>query len=311
MNIYWLTIKKYNMILLIDNYDSFTYNLYHYLIEAGRQKAKEEKGPGKKESGGKTGEEKTAGEKAGEEKALGEKAGEEKALGEKALGEKAGEEKVSEEKSRETKNKKNRDEEIDKEISAKNGFSHFAKLPANLNLAPEKILIKRNDEISLAEIKKLKPRAIVISPGPCGPNEAGISLEIIAQLQGIIPIFGVCLGHQAIGQSFGGKIIKAHPVHGKVSEIFHDGQNLFWGLPSPFKATRYHSLIIEKETCPPDLEVTARTADGIIMGIMHKKHQIFGVQFHPESIACEHGHQIIRNFLDILSKPNLTNASSG
>jgi anthranilate synthase component 2 len=185
------------MILLIDNYDSFTYNLYHYLIQAG---AKE-------------------------------------------------------------------------------------------------VVVKRNDEISIAEIKKLNPQGIVISPGPCTPSEAGICLELVEKLQGIYPIFGVCLGHQTIGQAFGGKIVKAHPMHGKISEIFHKNKSLFKGLPSPFKATRYHSLIIERKTCPRDLEIIAETKDGIIMGVAHKKHKIFGVQFHPESIASEHGHQIIRNFL--------------
>lgn len=187
------------MILLIDNYDSFTYNLYHYLIQAG---AKE-------------------------------------------------------------------------------------------------VVVRRNDKISIAAIKKMKPRGIVLSPGPCTPNEAGICLEIVKKLQGIFPILGVCLGHQAIGQAFGGKIIKAHPMHGKISDIFHNKKNLFKGLPSPFKATRYHSLIIEKKTCPKNLEITAATKDGIIMGIADEKKKIFGVQFHPESIASEHGHQIIKNFLGI------------
>ena len=188
------------MILLIDNYDSFTYNLYHYLIEAG---------------------EKT-------------------------------------------------------------------------------VLVKRNDEITIDEIKKLNPAAIVLSPGPCTPNDAGICLEVIEKLKETYPILGVCLGHQAIGQAFGGKIIKTHPMHGKISEITHQGKNLFKDLPSPFKATRYHSLIIEKETCPQDLEITAQTHDGIIMAVAHKKYKIFGVQFHPESIASEHGHKIIENFLKLL-----------
>lgn len=189
------------MILLIDNYDSFTYNLYHYLIQAGE----------------------------------------------------------------------------------------------------DEVLVKRNDEISIAEIQTLKPRGIVLSPGPCTPNEAGICLEVVEKLQGQFPILGVCLGHQSIGQTFGGKIIKTYPMHGKVSEITHGGKNLFQGLPSPFKATRYHSLIIEKESLPSELEITAETKDGIIMGIAHKKHKIFGVQFHPESIASEHGHQIIENFLKNLN----------
>lgn len=188
------------MILLIDNYDSFTYNLYHYLIEAGEKN----------------------------------------------------------------------------------------------------VVVKRNDEISIADIKKLNPRGILLSPGPCTPNEAGICLEVIEKLQGIFPIFGVCLGHQAIGQAFGGNVVKTFPMHGKISEIFHEGKNIFKNIPSPFKATRYHSLIIEKETCPEELEITASTKDGIIMGVAHKKHKIFGVQFHPESIASEYGHQIIKNFLEII-----------
>jgi anthranilate synthase component 2 len=185
------------MILLIDNYDSFTYNLYHYLIQAG---AKE-------------------------------------------------------------------------------------------------VLVKRNDAISIAEIKKLNPKGIVLSPGPCSPNEAGICLEVITELKGVYPIFGVCLGHQAIGQAFGGNVVKTYPMHGKISEIYHQQEPLFQTLPSPFKATRYHSLIIEKETCPKELEITATTKDGIIMGIACMKHKIFGVQFHPESIASEFGHKIFENFL--------------
>ncbi len=188
------------MILLIDNYDSFTYNLYHYLIEAGEKN----------------------------------------------------------------------------------------------------VIVKRNDEISVDDIKAMNPRGIMLSPGPCTPNEAGICLEVIEKLQGIFPIFGVCLGHQAIGQAFGGKVVKTYPMHGKISEIYHEQKAVFKDLPSPFKATRYHSLVIEKETCPQSLEITATTKDGIIMGVAHKEHKIYGVQFHPESIASEHGHQIIKNFLDVL-----------
>ncbi len=165
----------------------------------------------------------------------------------------------------------------------------------------EKVVVKRNDEISVAEIKKLKPRGIVLSPGPCTPNEAGICLEVIEKLKGIFPIFGVCLGHQAIGQAFGGKVVKTFPMHGKVSEIFHKKENIFKDIPSPFKATRYHSLIIEKKTCPKNLKITAETKDGIIMGIADEKLKIFGVQFHPESIASEHGHQLIENFLKLIS----------
>lgn len=188
------------MILLIDNYDSFTYNLYHYLIESGAKS----------------------------------------------------------------------------------------------------VVVKRNDEISVDDIKALNPRGIMLSPGPCTPNEAGICLEVIEKLQGIFPIFGVCLGHQAIGQAFGGKVIKTYPMHGKISDIHHEGKSVFKGLPSPFKATRYHSLTVEKESLPQSLEITAQTKDGIIMGLAHKKHKIYGVQFHPESIASEFGHQIIKNFLDVI-----------
>ncbi|MCE3254995.1 MAG: anthranilate synthase component [Rickettsiaceae bacterium] len=185
------------MILLIDNYDSFTYNLYHYIIQAGSKD----------------------------------------------------------------------------------------------------VLVKRNDQISISEIKTLNPQAIVLSPGPCTPSDAGICLEVIEKLKDQYPILGVCLGHQAIGQAFGGNVVKTYPMHGKVSEIYHQNAGVFKGLPSPFKATRYHSLIIEKETCPKDLEITATTKDGIIMGVRHKKYNIEGVQFHPESIASEHGHQMIVNFI--------------
>lgn len=188
------------MILLIDNYDSFTYNLYHYLIEAGEKN----------------------------------------------------------------------------------------------------VVVKRNDQITLKEIEELNPRAIVLSPGPCTPNDAGICLDVIKKFKDKFPILGVCLGHQAIGQAFGGNIIKTYPMHGKISDVFHTNKNLFKNLPSPFKATRYHSLIIEKETCPTDLEITAWTKDEIIMGVAHKKYKIYGVQFHPESIASEHGHEIIKNFLELI-----------
>jgi anthranilate synthase component 2 len=164
----------------------------------------------------------------------------------------------------------------------------------------KKVIVKRNDEISIAEIKKLKPRGIVLSPGPCTPNEAGICLEVIEKLQGIFPIFGVCLGHQSIGQAFGGKVVKTFPMHGKISDVYHNGENIFKTLPSPFKATRYHSLIIDKKTCPKNLKITAETKDGIIMGIADEKLKIYGVQFHPESIASEHGHKMIENFLKLI-----------
>lgn len=169
------------------------------------------------------------------------------------------------------------------------------------------IEVIRNDKISVAELKKLKPSAIVLSPGPCTPSDAGICLEVIEQCASSIPILGVCLGHQAIGQAFGGKVVKTKPMHGKTSEIFHTGHNIFKGIPSPFIATRYHSLIVERASLPSCLEVTATTADKTIMGLKHKKYPVFGVQFHPESIASEHGHAIIRNFL---SAAKLSNVSS-
>ena len=188
------------MILLIDNYDSFTYNLYHYLLEAGERE----------------------------------------------------------------------------------------------------VLVKRNDQISISEIEKLNPSAIVLSPGPCTPDESGICLDIVKELQGKYPILGVCLGHQVIGQVFGANIIRHTPMHGKISDIYHQQQDVFKDLPSPFKATRYHSLIIEEDSLPLDqFHITARTDDKIIMGIAHKMLPIYGVQFHPESIASEHGHSIIKNFLEV------------
>jgi anthranilate synthase component 2 len=187
-------------ILLIDNYDSFTYNLYHYLIQAGASE----------------------------------------------------------------------------------------------------VVVKRNDKITIDEITKLNPSAIVLSPGPCTPNEAGICLDVVNKLKGKFPILGVCLGHQTIGQAFGGDVVKTHPMHGKVSEISHNGKNIFKNIPSPIKVTRYHSLIIDKASCPANLEVSASTADGIIMAIADEKLKIYGVQFHPESIASEFGHQIIENFLTMV-----------
>lgn len=167
------------------------------------------------------------------------------------------------------------------------------------------VVVKRNDKITIDEISKLQPKAIILSPGPCTPSEAGICLEVIFKFQGKIPLLGVCLGHQAIGQAFGGKIVKTYPMHGKISEIHHKGENLFKDLPSPFKATRYHSLIIERETCPKNLKITAETSqsDGsIIMGIADEEKKIYGVQFHPESIATEHGHKMIENFLSNLKE---------
>ncbi len=160
--------------------------------------------------------------------------------------------------------------------------------------------VHRNDRITVAAAIKLKPKAIVLSPGPCTPNDAGICLDLIAKTGGSIPILGVCLGHQAIGQAYGGKVVRsALPMHGKLSSIRHDNKGLFAGLPGRVEVTRYHSLIVERASLPDCLAVTAETADGIIMGLQHKVHAVHGVQFHPESIASEHGHDILANFLKI------------
>jgi len=163
----------------------------------------------------------------------------------------------------------------------------------------QEVEVVRNDKISIEEINKLNPRYIVISPGPCTPNEAGISLELIEAFKGKIPILGVCLGHQSIGQAFGGKIIHAQTImHGKTSKISHNNKGVFSGIKNPFIATRYHSLVIEKQTLPNCFDITAWTDDNEIMGIKHKELAIEGVQFHPESILSEHGHDLLKNFLD-------------
>jgi anthranilate synthase component 2 len=162
----------------------------------------------------------------------------------------------------------------------------------------EDVRVVRNDEKSVAEIAAMGAQRIVLSPGPCSPNEAGVCLELIDRLKGTVPILGVCLGHQAIGQAFGGRIVHAKTLmHGKVSRIHHTGQGVFGGLPSPYEATRYHSLAIERESCPAELELTAWTEDGEIMGVRHRSLPIEGVQFHPESILTQHGHALLRNFL--------------
>jgi anthranilate synthase component 2 len=162
----------------------------------------------------------------------------------------------------------------------------------------EDVRVVRNDAITLDEIAALAPANICISPGPCSPNEAGISVPLIEKFAGRVPILGVCLGHQAIGQAFGGHVIRAQTLmHGKTSPIEHRGSGVFAGLPAPFQATRYHSLAVERATLPDALEITAWTADGEIMGLRHKTLAVEGVQFHPESIATEHGHQLLRNFL--------------
>jgi len=163
----------------------------------------------------------------------------------------------------------------------------------------EQIEVRRNDEIDLAGIEALNPDHILISPGPCTPNEAGISLSLIEHFKGKVPILGVCLGHQSIGQVFGGEVIRAERLmHGKTSPILHDGKTVFKDLPSPFTATRYHSLIVKRETLPDCLEISAETAEGEIMGLRHKEYPIEGVQFHPESIITDHGLTILRNFLN-------------
>lgn len=162
------------------------------------------------------------------------------------------------------------------------------------------ITVHRNDKITLDEIAAMAPEAIVLSPGPCTPNEAGICLALIERFKGDIPILGVCLGHQAIGQALGGDVIRApHLVHGKTSKIRHNGKGLFRGLNNDFEATRYHSLIVKQETLPAVLEVTATTDDGLIMGMQHKSLPVHGVQFHPESIASENGHALLQNFLNL------------
>ena len=158
--------------------------------------------------------------------------------------------------------------------------------------------VYRNDKLSIAEIEAMRPERIVISPGPCTPKEAGISVEVIKYFAGKLPVLGVCLGHQSIGEAFGGEVIRApYLMHGKTSMIHHDGRTIFAGLPEPFEATRYHSLIIRRESLPPALEVSAWTEDGIIMGVRHKAHKVEGVQFHPESILTGAGKDLLRNFL--------------
>lgn len=165
--------------------------------------------------------------------------------------------------------------------------------------------VVRNDKLTVAEALARQPEAIVLSPGPCTPNEAGICLDLIAAAAGKIPLLGVCLGHQAIGQAFGGDVIRAPaPMHGKLSAVSHDGSGILEGVPSPFNATRYHSLIVDRATLPPTLIPTAWTDDGIIMAMHHRDVPIHGVQFHPESIASQHGHRILANFLAIARGSN-------
>jgi len=174
-----------------------------------------------------------------------------------------------------------------------NLYQYLGELGANMR-------VFRNDKITVEEIDEMKPEKLLVSPGPCTPNEAGISCEAIKYFAGKIPVFGVCLGHQSIGQVFGGKVIRARRLmHGKTSPVHHDNKGVFAGLPNPFDATRYHSLIIEKESCPDCFEITAHADVDEIMGIRHKELPVFGVQFHPESIMTNEGKKILKNFINV------------
>jgi anthranilate synthase/aminodeoxychorismate synthase-like glutamine amidotransferase len=179
-----------------------------------------------------------------------------------------------------------------------NLFHYFGELGAAM-------VVRRNDAATVGEILAMVPDGIVISPGPCDPDRAGICLDLIAAAAQVrMPLFGVCLGHQGIGQAFGGRVVRApKPMHGKVSMISHRGEGLFEGIPAPFRATRYHSLMIDPQQLPADLVVTATSEDGVIQGIEHRRLPIWGVQFHPESIETEHGHRLIANFLDASRRP--------
>lgn len=172
-----------------------------------------------------------------------------------------------------------------------------------LQMLNQELVVRRNDSITIDEIKAMKPDIIVISPGPCSPKEAGISLQVVEACKGDIPILGICLGHQTIGQAFGGNTVTAmQPVHGKVQEILHNNQGVFGGLNNPLKVTRYHSLVVDRDTLPDCLEITAETKDGEIMGIRHREYAIEGVQFHPEAILTEQGMELLNNFIRIYGK---------
>jgi anthranilate synthase component 2 len=173
------------------------------------------------------------------------------------------------------------------------------------------VIVRRNDRITVEQVLRMAPGAIVLSPGPCTPDEAGVCLEVVARAGTLIPILGVCLGHQAIGQALGGKVVRAPvPMHGKISEIRHSAEGIFRGLNGPFKATRYHSLVVDRASLPGELSVTAETEDALVMGVAHRTLPMHGVQFHPESIASEHGHTILRNFLAIAASWNTATARS-
>ncbi len=174
------------------------------------------------------------------------------------------------------------------------------------------VAVRRNDKITTAEVIAADPDAIVLSPGPCTPDDAGICLELITEASPTIPVFGVCLGHQAIGQAFGGDVVRAPvPVHGKLSEVSHEGKGVFRGINGAFRATRYHSLVVDRATVPEELAVTAETGDHLVMGLSHRSLPVHGVQFHPESIASEYGHLILKNFLDIAADWNARTGRRG
>jgi anthranilate synthase component 2 len=178
-----------------------------------------------------------------------------------------------------------------------------------LNELGAETLVRRNDAVTVGEALGLKPQGVLLSPGPKTPDDAGICLALLAQAPADLPIFGVCLGHQAIGQAFGGEVVHAKALmHGKTSQIHHDGRGVFAGLKTPFTATRYHSLSVEKDALPVELEVTAWTEDGEIMGVQHRTRPVYGVQFHPESIATECGHELLANFLDVAGVSRLADA---
>lgn len=172
------------------------------------------------------------------------------------------------------------------------------------------VTVHRNDQVGVEEVLAAEPQGIVISPGPCDPDKAGICLDLVRQAAGRVPVLGVCLGHQTIGQAFGGDVVRAPAMmHGKVSRIHHTDQSVFAGLEQDFQATRYHSLMVARETLPDCLEITAESSDGVIMGLSHRQHDIHGVQFHPESIASQHGHALLKNFLELAGVEDLTDVA--